>query len=78
MEIICLNKTVGDISRKIAVRALGAQTRNVDFIETALSGWMDFIVIKYSVPNNPDFFQGQSSQCQCYIKEYMQFLCNGV
>jgi hypothetical protein len=34
------------------MRALRAQTRNVDFVETGFTSRTDFIVIRYSVTNN--------------------------
>jgi hypothetical protein len=41
-----------DFVRKITVRILEAQTRNVDFVETGFTDRTDFIVVRYSVTNN--------------------------
>jgi hypothetical protein len=42
---------MGGISRKITVRSLGAQTRNVKFLETGITGQTDYVVARYSASN---------------------------
>jgi hypothetical protein len=43
---------IGCVSRKTSVRALGAQTWNVIFLETGFTGLTDFTVVRYSATNN--------------------------
>jgi hypothetical protein len=42
---------IGAIFRKTTVSALGAQTRNVDFVETGFIGETDFIATRRSATN---------------------------
>jgi hypothetical protein len=51
METIFPNKT-GDIFSKIMLCALGAQMRNVVFVETHVTGQMDLIVVWYSLTSS--------------------------
>jgi hypothetical protein len=37
--------------------------KNVDFVETCFSGWIDFIVVRYSVANN-DLPSNKRFRCQ--------------
>jgi hypothetical protein len=45
-------KLLGDIFKKVTVRALRALTRTVDFVETAFTDRTVFIVVRYSSSSN--------------------------
>jgi hypothetical protein len=51
-EKISLNKLLGDIFRKITVRALGTQLQHIEIVETGVTDRADFIVIRCSGTNN--------------------------
>jgi hypothetical protein len=66
---------------KKAVRILGAQMRNVDFIQTGFIGRMDFVIVRYSIAatglwsSNRFSFQGKIVSVSPIYKKYMKYLC---
>jgi hypothetical protein len=64
-------KLLGGIFKKVAVRSLLAQTRNVDFVETAFTSRTDLIFVRYSfssncVPSKDRFrFLGNAAKVNC-------------
>jgi hypothetical protein len=43
---------IGCIMRKITLRALVAQKRNIDYVETVFTSRTDYVIVRYSVTNN--------------------------
>jgi hypothetical protein len=73
--------STGGIFKKITVHDLGAQTLNLYFLETRLTGQTDFTVFsnqQWLTKQQSISFPRQSIQGQSYMRKCVQWVCTGT